>query len=59
MFHRFRFIYSKQFRRLEPIWIFISQYMVYDLIAEARNYSMVFLLSLPVYSGSLKRIDYP
>ena len=32
---------------------------LYDFIAEARNYSMVFWLSLPVYSGSLKRIDYP
>ena len=32
---------------------------LYDFIAEARNYSMVFWLLLPVYSGSLKRIDYP
>ena len=32
---------------------------LYGFIAEARNYSMVFWLLLPVYSGSLKRIDYP
>ena len=27
--------------------------------AEIRNYSIFFWLSLPVHSGSLKRIDYP
>ena len=32
---------------------------LYDFIAEARNYSIVFWLLLSVYSGSLKRIDYP
>ena len=30
---------------------------LYDFIAEARNYSMVFWLLLPVYSGSLKWIE--
>ena len=28
-------------------------------IAEARNYSMTFWVLLPVYLGTLKRIDYP
>ena len=32
---------------------------LYDFIAEARNYIMDFWFLLPVYSGSLKRIDYP
>ena len=32
---------------------------LYDFIDEARNYSMVFWLLSPVYSGSLKKIDYP
>ena len=32
---------------------------LYDFIAEARNYSIVFWLLLPGYSASLKRIDYP
>ena len=32
---------------------------LYDFIAEARNYGMVFWLLLPVYSGSLKTFDYP
>ena len=32
---------------------------MYDFFAEIRNYSIFFWLSLPVHSGSLKRIDYP
>ena len=32
---------------------------LYDFIAEARNNIMVFWLLFPVYSGSLKTIDYP
>ena len=32
---------------------------LYDFFTEIRNYSIFFLLSLPVHSGSLKRIDYP
>ena len=32
---------------------------LYDFFAEIRNYSIFFWLSLPVHSGSLKRIDYP
>ena len=31
---------------------------LYDFFAEIRNYSIFFWLSLPVHSGSLKRIDY-
>ena len=31
---------------------------MYDFLAETRNYSN-FLAFMPVYSGSLKRIDYP
>ena len=30
-----------------------------DFFAEIRNYSIFFWPSLPVHSGSLKRIDYP
>ena len=32
---------------------------MYDFFAEIQNNSIFFWLSLPVHSGSLKRIDYP
>ena len=32
---------------------------LYDFIPVTRNYSIFFWLSLPVQSGSLKRINYP
>ena len=42
--------------KCEPQSLFQS---LYDFFAEIRNYSIFFWLSLPVHSGSLKRIDYP
>ena len=45
-------MYSKQFKS------FGTHQSVYDFIAEAQNYSMVYSLLLSVHSGSLKRIDY-
>ena len=54
---RFRFIYSRQFKLFER---HLDLYQsLYDFFAETWNYSMTFWLSLPVHSGSLKRIDYP
>ena len=46
------------FTYLDIIWIYISRLMTSLLKLE--NYRMfIFWLSLPVHSGSLKRIDYP
>ena len=53
----FRFLHSDYF---ELFGTHLNLYQsLYDFIAEARNNSMVFWLLLSVYSGSLKRIDYP
>ena len=54
--NRFRFIYSKHFSQLEPIWIYIGHCMTSLLKLEI---TVVIWLLLPVYSGSLKRIAYP
>ena len=53
-YYRFRSIHFKQFYLFGPR---LDQCQsMFDFLAETRNY---FWLSLPVHSGSLKRIDYP
>ena len=54
---QFEILYVRDLSVFEPYLDLFQS--LYDFFAEIRNYSIFFWLSLPVHSGSLKRIDYP